>query len=221
MSRRGGDDGDDEEIPGNVILFVPGPRRGKTGRPRKGQKVVHRVIPVVPQSEFNVQELIEQATSPSRKARAAAIMKSRMYTYEEVADFLGYDDARAAASAVAGYVASRDPAANLETLRYSLITALESQVRRSLTFASADYFEDDLGNRFPNDQRLAWHKEARQDLEALARISGAQAAAQVHLVGTDSEEFSELMVALQRSRGLIPEEADVLELEVLTDGDRD
>lgn len=211
-----GKDGEDESVPGNVILFVPDGQRRPRGKRVKGAgKVVHRIVPVVPQGEFDPEALRNEATSPTRMARAAAVMRNRMYSFEDIADFLGYPDARAVRSAVAGYVASLDGGADLETLRFSLLGALENQVRRSISFASADFFEDEFGNRFPNDQRLAWHKEARQDLEAFARISGAQAAAQIQMIAPEAAELDEIVRQLEIARGHAVEEADVIELDVL------
>ena len=104
-----------------------------------------------------------------------------------------------------------------ETLRQTIIAGLEDQLRRSITLASANEFRDKDGNTYPNNDRLAWHREARQDYEVLARVSGAQAAAQVQLINPDSAQMDEVIREIERLQGRGIVEADVLELEEIRD----
>jgi hypothetical protein len=144
-------------------------------------------------------------------------MRKRSIPYQEIAELLEYPSAEHARGAVAGFIASVEgKPETVEVMRQTLIGTMEDSLRRSITFASADYFEDADGNRYPNENRLAWHKELRQDVEVLARISGAQAAAQLRLLSPESEELDEIVRRLELAEGRVPVEADdVLVLDVI------
>jgi hypothetical protein len=212
---------DEGKPPSNVITFVPGQKRPKTrakNEPAKAEKKVIRVaIPSLPQGEMDMETLRRNATNPSKRAYAAYVMRKRSIPYQEIAELLEYPSSEHARGAVAGFIASVEgKPETVEVMRQTLIGTMEDSLRRSITFASADYFEDADGNRYPNEARLAWHKELRQDVEVLARISGAQAAAQLRLLSPESEELDELVLAIERAQGRTPVEADdVLVLDVV------
>jgi hypothetical protein len=222
------DDGDGEDEvgpPSNVIFFAPGqkrpPKRATNEPPKTEKRVVHVGIPTLPQGEINMAELARNATNPSKRAYAAYIMRKRSIPYQEIAELLEYPSAEHARGAVAGFIASVEgKPETVEVMRQTLIGTMEDSLRRSITFAGADYFEDADGNRYPNENRLAWHKELRQDVEVLARISGAQAAAQLRLLSPESEELDAIVLEIERAQGRVPVEADdVLVLDVIEIGD--
>lgn len=215
----------EDEFPGNVIIFTPGSKgTGESRRlPRATKGKVRTVtIPIVPTGEADLATLINEAKGDAtRRTRAAAIMRSRMYSFDEIAQMLGYANGQQARAAVVSHVVSLDKGNELETLRYSLLGALEAQARRSIMLASADSFRDTEGKIYPNHDRLAWHKEARQDLEALARISGAQAASQIHLTTPESAELDEIVRQLEIAAGRVIEEPEVLVLDVIDEAAED
>lgn len=219
-------EGKPPEFPGNIINFTPTRKRGRPPTTAKGRakKIEGRIpVPVVPTGDVNISELIVTAqTDPTSRAYAAAVLRSRMYSFEEIAHLLGYANPTTARSAVVGHVLSLDKGNDLETLRYALIGALEANARRSITLAAADAFQDADGNVYQNSERIAWHREARQDLEALARISGAQAAAQVKLLTPESAELDELVRQLELAAGRKLVEPDVMVLdEVIVEDESD
>lgn len=205
------------------IVFLPSSQRLKDAaaeraeREAAGRHVPEPIVtiaPAVPGGDMDLETFRRNATNATRRAHAAFAMRKRMIPFEEIAEFLGYPSAAHAKAAVVGFLADTvDPKNDTETLRQTLIGTLEDQVRRAAAFASADYFEDENGNRVPNDQRIAWHKELRQDVEVLARISGAQAAAQIQLINPESAELDEIVRRLQRAEGRVADEPDVLVLE--------
>jgi hypothetical protein len=214
-------DDDENAPPSNVIFFAPGQKRPKTrakNEPAKTEKrVIHHAVPTLPQGEIDLGTLQRTALNPSKRAYAAYVMRKRSIPYQEIAELLEYPSAEIARSAVAGFIASVEgKPESVEVMRQTLIGTMEDSLRRSITFASADYFEDADGNRYPNENRLAWHKELRQDVEVLARISGAQAAAQLRLLSPESEELDEIVRRLELAEGRVPVEADdVLVLDVI------
>ena len=213
---------DDSVPPNNVITFVPGkkPKARAKNEPVAEKKPVIRVgIPTLPKGEFDMETLRRNATNPSRRAYAAYVMRKRAIPYQEIADLLEYPSADHARGAVAGFVASVEgKPETVEVMRQTLIGTMEDSLRRSIEFAGADYFEDADGNRYANENRLAWHKELRQDVEVLARISGAQAAAQIRLLSPESEELDQIVRQLELAAGRSVVEADdVLVLDVIED----
>jgi hypothetical protein len=216
------DDDGEGKTPSNVITFVPGkkPAKRAANEPPKDKKPVVRVpIPTLPQSEIDMPTLIRNSTNPSKRAYAAYIMRKRSIPYQEIADILEYPSAEHARGAVAGFIASVEgKPETVEVMRATLVGTMEDSLRRSIQFASADYFEDADGNRYANENRLAWHKELRQDVEALARISGAQAAATLRLITPESEELDDIVRQLEIAAGRSVTEADdVLVLDVIVD----
>lgn len=214
------DDDDTGKPPNNVITFIPGkkPKTRAKNEPEAEKKRVIRVgIPTVPSSQLDMAELTRNATNPSKRAYAAYIMRKRSIPYQEIADILEYPSAEHARGAVAGFIASVEgKPETVEVMRATLVGTMEDSLRRSIDFASADYFEDSDGNRYPNENRLAWHKELRQDVEVLARISGAQAAAQLRLLSPESEELDNIVRQLELAAGRsVVEAEDVLVLDVV------
>lgn len=199
--------------PGKRAPFIPAKKTDGSGA-----KVSRAPIVAVPKSEVDMEILRREATNPSKKAWAAFAMRKRMIPWNEIADFLDYGGVAQVKAAVNGILAATASPEDTETLRQSIISGLEEQLRRSVAFASADAFEDEDGTLIPNDQRIAWHREVRQDYEMLARISGAQAAAQVQLSTPDAAELGNIVRQIRQARGELPDEADVLELEITSDG---
>lgn len=216
------DDEGDAQPPTNVIFFTPGkkPKTRAANEPPAEKKQVVRVgIPTLPKGEFDMETLRRNAVNPSKRAYAAYVMRKRSIPYQEIAELLEYPSAEHARGAVAGFIASVEgKPESVEVMRQTLIGTMEDSLRRSIDFAGADYFEDADGNRYPNESRLAWHKELRQDVEVLARISGAQAAAQIRLLSPESEELDEIVRQLEIASGRSVVEADdVLVLDVIQD----
>jgi hypothetical protein len=214
------DDSDDTQPPSNVITFVPGKKpktRAKNEAPVEQKKIVRVAIPTLPQSQIDMPTLIRNATNPSKRAYAAYVMRKRSIPPQEIAELLDYPSAEHVRGAIAGFIASVEgKPETVEVMRQILIGTMEDSLRRSIEFASADYFEDADGNRYANESRLAWHKELRQDVEVLARISGAQAAAQLRLISPESEELDNIVRALEQASGRsVAEAEDVLVLDVI------
>lgn len=214
---------DDESTPpSNVIVFRPGkkpPTRAKNEPPAEKKPVVRVGIPTLPQGQVDMETLRRNATNPSKRAYAAYVMRKRSVPYQEIAELLEYPSAEHARGAVAGFIASVEgKPETVEVMRQTLIGTMEDSLRRSIEFAGADYFEDADGNRYANENRLAWHKELRQDVEVLARISGAQAAAQLRLLSPESEELDQIVRQLEIAAGRsVAEAEDVLILDVIQD----
>jgi hypothetical protein len=173
------------------------------------------VIPTLPKSDIDFEMLKRQADSPGKRAWAAFAMRKRMIPYDEIAEFLDYEGPQQAAAAVYAVVSATARPEDTETLRQTIIAGLEDQLRRSITMAAADSFVDSEGTLYPNHDRLAWHKEARQDYEVLARVSGAQAAAQIHLVNPELAELDQIVRSIEAAQGRSVVEADVVDVEVI------
>lgn len=215
-------DDDDDAIFHNVVdLSGHRPKRAggkpKTPPSKTGAKVVRVPYPVLPDPDVDLETLKRQATNPSRRAWAAFAMRKRMIPFPEIAEFLEYETAAHAKAAVCAVLQATVTPEDTETLRQTLIAGLEDQLRRSITLASANTFRDADGVEYPNTDRLAWHREARADYDILARISGAQAAAQVQLLTPDAVELDAIVREIERLQGVEVVEADVLELEEIRD----
>lgn len=214
---------DDDEIFHNVTEIGHGKRRGggKPANPGSKTKVQRVPIPVMPAGYevIDLDVLKRQATNPTKRARAAFNMKKIGIPLPEIAEFLEYETPGHCFSAICGIVAAE---ANLDqegirVMQASLIAAQEANLRRSITLASATTFRDAAGNEYPNEQQLAWHQEARKDIEVLARISGAQAAVQVQLLSPEAAELDRIVREIEALQGRAVVEADVLELEEIRD----
>lgn len=212
---------DDDDIFHNVTDIGNGGRRRGGGKPRAPATktgTVRVAVPVIPDADIDLEALKRQATNPSRRAWAAFAMRKRSIPYQEIADFLEYENASMAKAAVCGVIAATAHPEDTETLRQTLIAGLEDQLRRSILMASASSFRDADGKTYPNESRLAWHAQARADFEVLAKISGAQAAAQVQLLTPEAAQLDEIVREIERLQGRAVVEADVLELEEIRDG---
>lgn len=170
------------------------------------------LIPVVPKREIDLDQLKREATNPTLRARAAYRMRRLMKSFEEIAEFLDYASVAECKTAVYGIIAATADPKDTDMLRHTIVDQLERSVERSARMAGADYLEDEDGNLFPNYDRLAWHTELRKDLEVLARVSGAQAAAQVQLVTPEDAELDAIVLQMRRAQGLVIEDVSVLEL---------
>jgi hypothetical protein len=216
-----GDDGDDAIF--HNVTDLSG-HRGKRGggkppapKSKTGTKVVRVPYPVLPDADVDLDTLKRQATNPSRRAWAAFAMRKRMIPFTEIAEFLEYETASHAKAAVCAVLQATVTPEDTETLRQTIIAGLEDQLRRSITLASANTFRDADGTEYPNTDRIAWHKEARADYDILARVSGAQAAAQVQLLTPEATELDASVREIERLQGREVVEADVLELEEIRD----
>jgi hypothetical protein len=212
----------DDVPPGNVTPISHIEKKTNPGRTRQraasGRRTPERVIiPTLPADGINLAQLKANADTPGKRAWAAFAMRKRMIPFEEIAEFLDYDTPGHAASAVYGIVAATAPTSpeGMETLRGTIIAGLEDQLRRSITMASANEFVDAEGNRYPNHDRIAWHAEARRDYEILARVSGAQAAAQIQLISPEAAELDQIVRAIEARQGRSIVEADVVDVEVI------
>jgi len=215
---------DDDAIFHNVTeIGNRGKRRGGGKPPHPGSKTkVRRVpIPVMPAGYevIDLEVLKKQATNPTKRARAAFNMKKVGIPLPEIAEFLDYETPGQCFSAICGIVAAE---ANLDqegirVMQATLIAAQEANLRRSIQLASATTFRDAEGNEYPNEHQLAWHQEARKDIEVLARISGAQAAVQVQLLSPEAAELDAIVREIEALQGRAVVEADVLQLEEIRD----
>jgi hypothetical protein len=214
-------DDDDDEIFRNVTPIGNNGKKRGGGVPAKAptKTGTNRTIavPVLPEADIDFETLKRNATNPSRRAWAAFAMRKRMIPFTEIADFLEYETPAHAKAAVVAVLSATVKPEDTETLRQTIISGLEDQLRRSITLASANEFRDADGTTYPNHDRLAWHKEARQDYEVLARISGAQAAAQIQVINPDAAQMDEVIREIERLQGRGIVEADVLELEEIRD----
>lgn len=204
------------EPPDNVTPITKPVRKGRR-RPRDGEKQVEIrkvLVPTLPVADISLETLKANADNPGKRAWAAFSMRKRMIPYSEIAEYLDYESAAHAKAAVCAILAATASPEDTETLRHTIVAGLEDQLRRSITMASANSFVDAEGITYPNLDRLAWHAEARRDYEVLARISGAQAAAQVQ-VTADAQEIDRVVRAIEAAQGRSIIEADVVELGVL------
>jgi hypothetical protein len=199
--------------PDNVTPITKKARAGRGGR-RKEPEVRKVLVPTLPQADVSLETLKANADTPGKRAWAAFAMRKRMIPYSEIAEYLDYESAAHAKGAVCAILAATVSPEDTETLRHTIVAGLEDQLRRSITMASANSFVDAEGTHYPNLDRLAWHAEARRDYEVLARISGAQAAAQVQ-VTADALEIERVVRAIEAAQGREIIEADVVELGVL------
>lgn len=209
-----------DDVPPDNVTSISQLEPTKSGRTRRrsasGRRESERVIiPTLPDDGINLAQLRANADTPGKRAWAAFAMRKRMIPFEEIAEFLEYDTPSHAKAAVYGIVAATAKAEDTETLRLTITAGLEDQLRRSITMASANEFVDGEGNRYPNHDRLAWHAEARRDYEVLARISGAQAAAQIQLLSPEAAELDQIVRAIEAAQGRQIVEADVVDVEVL------
>ena len=209
-----------DDVPPDNVTSISHIDKTKSGRTRRrsasGRREPERVIiPTLPDDGINLAQLKANADSPGKRAWAAFAMRKRMIPFEEIADFLEYDTPAHARAAVYGIVAATARPEDTETLRLTITAGLEDQLRRSITMASANEFIDGEGTRYPNHDRLAWHAEARRDYEVLARISGAQAAAQIQLLSPEAAELDQIVRAIEAAQGRQIVEADVVDVEVI------
>lgn len=217
---------DDDAVFRNVTdISNGGKRRGgglrKQAPSKTGTKAVRVPVPVLPSGYevVDLEVLKRQATNPTKRARAAFNMKRIGIPLPEIAEFLEYENPSQCFSAICGIVSAEahiDPK-GIEVMQAALVAAQEANLRRSTMMAAASEFRDAEGKVYPNENRLAWHQEARKDIEVLARISGAQAALQVQLISPEAAELDAVVREIERLQGRSIVEADVLELEEIRD----
>lgn len=210
---------DDEDPPTNITRFpVTGERKKGGGRRKPAAEIEKKPwAPALPPDKIDFNVLRQNATNPTRRAWAAFAMRKRMVPWLDIAEFLDFENIGQVKAAVYGVMENTADREETEVLRQTLIAGLEDQLQRSISLASAEYLVDEEGNKHPNEARLAWHKEARQDYEALARISGAQAAAQIQLISPESDELDRIVREIEIIRGHGVIEADVVDVEVIDD----
>lgn len=148
----------------------------------------------------------------SQRAKACANMRLEGATFVEIAEFLEYPDAAAAKRDFTRALAATHPAEDWETMRQMESARAEKLFKQSLAMASADYLVDDEGNRVPNNEKLAWHRQAAADLLNHATISGAKAPSKLEITPGEAQLEQLVEQMLQRSGHEVAKEADVLEL---------
>lgn len=148
----------------------------------------------------------------SQRAKACANMRLEGATFVEIAEFLEYPDAAAAKRDFTRALAATHPAEDWETMRQMEAARAERLFKQSLAMASADYLVDDEGNKVPNAEKLAWHRQAAADLLNHATISGAKAPSKLEITPGEAQLEQLVEQMLQRSGHEVVQEADVLEL---------
>lgn len=176
------------------------------------------VIPRAPKRKALALTGVDKGGIPE-KAAAAANMKLRGASYQDIAEVCEYANAAEAQAAVLKVLAATHSPDEWETMRVIAAARAELLLEQSLAMASADYLIDDTtGERIPNDDRRLWHGAAQTDLMNWVGITGAKAPAKVEVTPGDVTLERIVNQILERSGHREVHEADVLELDQIPPG---
>lgn len=183
-------------------------RKRAAGKKPKPKKPLRERIPVPPPLEPM------ELTNPGKRGAAAVALKLNGASFHEIAQELGYADAKSAEVAYVSALATMHPMSSWETLRQEAALRAEMLLRRSLAMSQADYLvdRDNPDVKLPNPDRLRWHEQAGKDLNLLVNITGAKAPARLE-VSASTQELNQMVNALLVAQGGDPEiEADVFDI---------
>lgn len=201
--------------------FDDAPRPPEGGKKPKGKKKPKDEkkkpgIPTLPKNEVALTG-DELRGGISNRARSAVNLKLAGASYVEIADTLEYPDPQAARREVERALALTHSPDDWETLRLVTAARAEQLFARSSAMAAADFLVLEDGERIPNTEKLAWHRQAGVDLMNHATITGAKAPTKVEIT-PDEERLDSIVSALVGRMGhedIL--DADVLELEQIPD----
>lgn len=194
-----------------VARAVAKARRGNT---RKVEK--RTVIPVLPETTVPIEEI---RGNPGLRSRACVNLRVERTPWHEIVRLLEYDTVEQARADYLRTLASMHKPEEAETMRALTIANAEQLLHRSMQMASANFLVDaeHPEKKIPNREQLRWHAQAGQDLNLLATITGVKAPLKVEITPTE-EQYALLTAAVLQARGVQPIiEAEVLELEELTE----
>lgn len=182
-------------------------RKKKPKKPKKAEKRV--VIPQLPPPV--VPQIDGTRRGISNRDRAAVNLKLEGASYLEISDMLEFDDPEDAQRVVERALALTHAPDEWDTLRLVAGARAEKLLSLSLAMASATHLIDPETNEpIPNKDRLAWHRQAGEDLMRHAIITGAKAPAKVEITPDDTV-INELVSRLLKAGG----HEDIVDAEVL------
>lgn len=150
----------------------------------------------------------------SQRDRAAVNLKLNGASYVEICDTLEYESPDEAQRSVVRALALTHSSDDWETLRLVEGARAEKLLANSIAMATADYLETDEGERIPNRDKLAWHRQAGVDLMNHAIITGAKAPAKIE-VTPGQEEIDRIVHMLAERAG----HETIIDAEVLEIGE--
>lgn len=197
---------------------APRPPKGKgKGKGKKPKAEKKLGIPTLPKNEVALTG-DEVRAGISQRARAAVNLKLAGASYVDIAETLEFPSPEAAKREVERALAVTHSPDEWETLRLVAAARAEQMFARSSAMAAADYLVLEDGEKVPNMEKLAWHRQAGVDLMNHATITGAKAPAKIEIT-PDEEKLDSIVTALVQRMGhedIL--DAEVLELEQLPDG---
>lgn len=169
-------------------------------------------IPKLPTTRHDMSTDLKRGVS--QRDRAAVNLKLNGASYVEICDTLEYESPDDAQRAVVRTLALTHSSDDWETLRLVEGARAERLLAQSIAMATADYLETEDGERIPNRDRLAWHRQAGVDLMNHAIITGAKAPAKVEIT-PGQEEIDRIVHMLAEKAG----HESIIDAEVLEIGE--
>lgn len=198
----------DFEEPPHPYDDAPEKPRGKKKKP-KAKKDDKPGIPTLPKTTVALTG-DEVRAGISQRARAAVNLKLAGASYVDIAETLEFPSPEIAKREVERALAVTHSPDEWETLRLVAAARAEQMFARSSAMAAADYLVLDDGEKVPNTEKLAWHRQAGVDLMNHATITGAKAPAKIEIT-PDEEKLDSIVTALVQRMG----HEDILDAEVL------
>jgi hypothetical protein len=187
-----------------------GNRRGRDGEDGADRHGIPHLPAPVPQLTGD-----EVRRGVSNRNRAAMKLKSRGFSYLEIAEELDFPTAMDAKRAVESVIAATLTPEEIDMQRALVVSRAEELYKQSIAMATADYLVDDDGERVANDKKLQWHQQASSDLMNIATLTGAKAPTKVEFTPTevDLERMVERMVQLSGHEDIV--DAEVIEWDAI------
>lgn len=205
---------DDRDQPIYIDLGEPPKPDAAAAPPPKVDGKTPAIIPVLPKRQRIDLTSTETKAGIPAKGAAAANMKLRGASYQQIAETLEYENAAAAQADVLKVLAATHSPDEWETMRVVAAGRAEMLLEQSLAMASADYLEDATTHeKIPNSERRLWHGTAQTDLMNWVAITGAKAPSKIEITPGEVQLERLVQQMIERSGHNEVHEADVLDLE--------